>query len=186
MTSLVKATGKKLLRTSEEQAQNLRNTLIISGLPARQSKNNKTEFESSNTRAMDRRHGHRSHTRSMSPRSNSRDHDRIRDRSHSRSRSRSRRHHRDSRSPAHSSKHDHRRRERRHHHHRQHGGRRDLSPVSAAPPVLPYNVRQLSKRDLPQLEPMFAMYLDIQKGLVLEDLDEDEVKGRWKSFIKKW
>ncbi|EAW09596.1 uncharacterized protein ACLA_038060 [Aspergillus clavatus NRRL 1] len=30
------------------------------------------------------------------------------------------------------------------------------------------------------------MYLDIQKGLILEDLSEDEVKGRWKSFIRKW
>lgn len=30
------------------------------------------------------------------------------------------------------------------------------------------------------------MYLDIQKGLVIEDMDEHEVMGRWKSFIKKW
>jgi len=30
---------------------------------------------------------------------------------------------------------------------------------------------------------MFALYLDIQKGKILEDLDEVEVKGRWKSFI---
>lgn len=30
------------------------------------------------------------------------------------------------------------------------------------------------------------MYLDIQKGLVIEDMDEQEVLGRWKSFIKKW
>ena len=33
---------------------------------------------------------------------------------------------------------------------------------------------------------MFAMYLDIQKQKVLEDLDEIEAKGRWKSFIGKW
>ncbi|EEA27135.1 conserved hypothetical protein [Talaromyces marneffei ATCC 18224] len=33
---------------------------------------------------------------------------------------------------------------------------------------------------------MFAMYLDIQKGLVIEDMDAQEVMGRWKSFIKKW
>lgn len=51
---------------------------------------------------------------------------------------------------------------------------------------LPFGARQLSKRDLPLLKPMFAMYLDIQKGLVLEDLDEEEVKGRWKSFVKRW
>jgi len=33
---------------------------------------------------------------------------------------------------------------------------------------------------------MFALYLDIQKQLVLEDLEADEVKGRWKSFVGKW
>lgn len=30
------------------------------------------------------------------------------------------------------------------------------------------------------------MYLDIQKGILIEDLSEEEVKGRWKSFIRKW
>lgn len=30
------------------------------------------------------------------------------------------------------------------------------------------------------------MYLDIQKGIFLDDLGEDEVKGRWKSFVGKW
>jgi hypothetical protein len=52
--------------------------------------------------------------------------------------------------------------------------------------TLPYGARQLSKRDLAQLEPMFAMYLDIQKGLVLEELDQAEVQGRWKSYVKRW
>jgi len=33
---------------------------------------------------------------------------------------------------------------------------------------------------------MFALYLDIQKQLVLDELDEHEVKGRWKSFVGKW
>lgn len=33
---------------------------------------------------------------------------------------------------------------------------------------------------------MFALYLDIQKQLVLEELPEMEVKGRWKSFVGKW
>lgn len=35
-------------------------------------------------------------------------------------------------------------------------------------------------------KPMFALYLDIQKQKILEDLDEVEAKGRWKSFIGKW
>lgn len=30
------------------------------------------------------------------------------------------------------------------------------------------------------------MYLDIQKGILIEDLKDEEVKGRWKSFIRKW
>ncbi|OKL63145.1 hypothetical protein UA08_01600 [Talaromyces atroroseus] len=134
------------------------------------------EHETSNMRAADRHHSHRSHTRSMSPRRNSNGHDRVRDHS------RSRRHHRRSHSPGYSSKHGNRHRERRHHRYE----RNEISPVSAAPPVLPYNTRQLSKRDLSQLEPLFAMYLDIQKGIIIEDLSEEEVKGRWKSFIKKW
>jgi len=33
---------------------------------------------------------------------------------------------------------------------------------------------------------MFALYLDIQKQILLEDLDEREAKGRWKSFVGKW
>lgn len=33
---------------------------------------------------------------------------------------------------------------------------------------------------------MFELYLDIQKQKVLEELPDDEVKGRWKSFVGKW
>ena len=33
---------------------------------------------------------------------------------------------------------------------------------------------------------MFALYLDIQKQIDIEELDEREVKGRWKSFVGKW
>lgn len=130
----------------------------------------------------ERQHSHRSHTRSVSPvRQRSGNRDKYRDRSPSR---RHHHHHyRSSRSPAHEYKHGDKHRERKHHHHRE---RKELSPVSNAPPVLPYNARQLSKRDLSLLRPMFAMYLDIQKGLVIEDMDEQEVMGRWKSFIKKW
>lgn len=59
-------------------------------------------------------------------------------------------------------------------------------PAAAQPVVLPYQARELSRRDLEVYEPMFAMYLDIQKGLLIEDLKDEEVKGRWKSFIRKW
>lgn len=51
---------------------------------------------------------------------------------------------------------------------------------------LPYGARQLTKHDLNFHRPMFALYLDIQKGLGIEELDDDEVKGRWKSFVNKW
>lgn len=30
------------------------------------------------------------------------------------------------------------------------------------------------------------MYLDVQKQIFIEDLDEHELKGRWKSFMNKW
>lgn len=33
---------------------------------------------------------------------------------------------------------------------------------------------------------MFGLYLDIQKQIDIEDLDEAEIKGRWKSFVNKW
>ena len=52
--------------------------------------------------------------------------------------------------------------------------------------ILPYQARELGRRDLETYEPMFAMYLDIQKGILIEELKEDEVKGRWKSFTGKW
>jgi hypothetical protein len=51
---------------------------------------------------------------------------------------------------------------------------------------LPFSASSLSRHDLAKFRPMFALYLDIQKNLLIEDLPEDEVKGRWKSFIGKW
>jgi hypothetical protein len=55
-----------------------------------------------------------------------------------------------------------------------------------APVKLPFNASSLSRHDLAKFRPMFALYLDIQKNLLIEDLTVDEVKGRWKSFIGKW
>lgn len=54
------------------------------------------------------------------------------------------------------------------------------------PKSLPYNARQLTKRDLDLYRPMFSLYLDIQKQLDIEELAPEEVKGRWKSFVNKW
>ncbi|KAL2008067.1 hypothetical protein VTN00DRAFT_8049 [Thermoascus crustaceus] len=148
---------------------------------------------------------YRSRTRSISPPRHHRrhrdDYDNYNDYYHHHRRHH--RHHRDSRSRSRSrscsrsrSPESKRRRHHHHHHHRhrhdrdRHDERRPRSEtpaaVSAAPPVLPFNAPQLSKHDLAHYEPMFAMYLDIQKGLTLEDLSEEEVKGRWKSFVKRW
>ncbi|KAK8238129.1 hypothetical protein HDK90DRAFT_214217 [Phyllosticta capitalensis] len=110
-----------------------------------------------------------------------------------------------SRSPHASSRHrQHRTRShsphRRHHHRSHHDSRvekssrdrhgRNRSPSgSLAPPKavsLPLNARTLSKHDYAAYRPMFALYLDIQKQKILEDMDETEVKGRWKSFVGKW
>ncbi|KAF7116001.1 hypothetical protein CNMCM5793_003834 [Aspergillus hiratsukae] len=114
-----------------------------------------------------------------------RDH-RHRERSHRDHDSRSR-----SRSPDRSDRqkrHHHHRSRHGHHRHRDHSHDRDRhsQPAPSVPVVLPFQARELSKRDLTHYEPMFAMYLDIQKGLIMEDLSEEEIKGRWKSFIRKW
>ncbi|KAG9517590.1 hypothetical protein KCV07_g6111, partial [Aureobasidium melanogenum] len=85
------------------------------------------------------------------------------------------RHHssrRRSRSPNHS------RRDRDHHH-----KRRSRSP---APVQLPLNARALVKQDLKQFKRLFGLYLDIQKQIDIDELDETEIKGRWKSFLGKW
>jgi len=51
---------------------------------------------------------------------------------------------------------------------------------------LPFQSSTLSKHAFEDYKTMFGLYLDIQKHLVLEQLPEDEVRGRWKSFVGKW
>ncbi|KAL9581020.1 MAG: hypothetical protein Q9212_004148 [Teloschistes hypoglaucus] len=76
------------------------------------------------------------------------------------------------------------------HHHRR---RRSASPrshhahaPSQSSVTLPFEARPLRKRDLESYLPMFGLYLDIQKQLILEEMEEKEVKGRWKRFIDRW
>jgi peroxin-14 len=71
-----------------------------------------------------------------------------------------------------------------HHHHSRHDNKPSHSVT--APIEFPFKARNLSRHDLPTFRPMFALYLDVQKNILIEDLAEDEVKGRWKSFIGKW
>lgn len=86
-----------------------------------------------------------------------------------------------SRSPYKHRKEHRRRSEDRHRHDQKHVSQTEEKTVT-----LPFQQRQLSKHDLREYRPMFALYLDIQKQIYVEDLSEEEIKGRWKSFIKKW
>ncbi|GLI73321.1 hypothetical protein PoHVEF18_001536 [Penicillium ochrochloron] len=121
------------------------------------------------------RHSHgQSHSHSHSHRHRHRDHSRSRS-PHRSDRHRSERHRRHDRERGDRIE----RKERDRHDHRS-------KDTPAKPVVLPYQARELSRRDLEAYQPMFAMYLDIQKGLLVEDMPEEEVKGRWKSFTRKW
>ncbi|KAM0795401.1 hypothetical protein BDR22DRAFT_894252 [Usnea florida] len=71
----------------------------------------------------------------------------------------------------------------RHHHPVSHKHKR-LKPSASM--HLPFQALKLHKHDFEALKPMFELYLDIQKQKVLEELPNDEVHGRWKSFIGKW
>lgn len=70
-----------------------------------------------------------------------------------------------------------------HHHSSSHQHKRPKPSLSV---ILPLNASPLSKQDFETYKPMFGLYLDIQKQLILEELADDEVKGRWKSFVGKW
>ncbi|KAF1828537.1 hypothetical protein BDW02DRAFT_574794 [Decorospora gaudefroyi] len=69
----------------------------------------------------------------------------------------------------------------------RHKRRRSRSRSPAPKPVaLSYKAKPLSKRHFEEYRPLFQSYLDIQKQIQLDDLDEREVKGRWKSFTSRW
>lgn len=121
---------------------------------------------------------------------NMRNHDRHRSRSpqagstRHRSRSPGRRHdgkrekaESNSQAHSHSQSHSHSHSRRKHDH---------IPRGGTAPLKLPLNARQLVKQDLSQFRAMFGLYLDLQKNKDIYAMTEDEVKGRWKSFIGKW
>lgn len=141
------------------------------------------------TSVLDRR---RRHHRSRSPRafesSASDSHHRKTHRFHSNSRSRSR-----SASPVayqHRHRHRHRRNDDHHHHHRRERDRRGSSPAKPTVKVahkLPFDASPLDKRgDFAAYQSLFGLYLDIQKGLVMEELGREEIKGRWKGWVGRW
>ncbi|KAH7045340.1 hypothetical protein B0J12DRAFT_730034 [Macrophomina phaseolina] len=118
------------------------------------------------------RRDHCTRSRSRSPHHDRHD---TRTRTRTRSRSPSRRHH-----------HHHHSRSQHHHDRRNEKKKKKHAAAASAPASLPLNARPLSKHDYARYAPMFALYLDIQKQKILEELDEAEVKGRWKSFVGKW
>jgi len=65
-----------------------------------------------------------------------------------------------------------------------HQHKRKRSAVPAA--SLPFQASCLSKHDYSSQKPLFALYLEVQKQIELEDLSETEARGRWKSFVGKW
>lgn len=67
----------------------------------------------------------------------------------------------------------------------RHGSRRPHDTSRSNVP-LPFSARPLSKSDLAIFEPLFAEYLSLQKQKDIEEMDDREVKGRWKSFVGKW
>lgn len=64
--------------------------------------------------------------------------------------------------------------------------RRERDAPAAAPATLPFEARPLTKGDLYKFEPLLGHYLDLQKQKCMDDMDDREVKGRWKSFMGKW
>ncbi|OAA52309.1 putative RNA helicase HEL117 [Beauveria brongniartii RCEF 3172] len=71
----------------------------------------------------------------------------------------------------------------RHHAHRRRGER---DSPAVPPATLPFDARPLTKSDLRRFEPLLAHYLDLQKQKYMEDMDDREIRGRWKSFVGKW
>ena len=90
--------------------------------------------------------------------------------------------------PSHRSLHSrHRnRRQSRRWHQDQERPRKRHRPTFERETAIPFGAPQLSRHDLDVYRPLFASYLDIQKQKHIEELDATEVKGRWKSFYRKW
>ncbi|KAI1341298.1 hypothetical protein F5Y15DRAFT_422559 [Xylariaceae sp. FL0016] len=117
--------------------------------------------------------------RSRSPQDHRREHDR--ERNHARNRDGEKRHHHRRRAPSPS------RDGRPHHHDARRQRRSSTTSLHATNASLPFGARQLSRStDHGVFRPLFARYLEVQKQLDIAELDEREVRGRWKSFVGRW
>ncbi len=75
----------------------------------------------------------------------------------------------------------------RHRHQHRHHHQPSTRPAEKEGEIaLPHGARKLTKTDVTAFEPLFAHYLDLQKGIDITNLDETEARGRWKSFMGKW
>lgn len=68
------------------------------------------------------------------------------------------------------------------HKHREHGHGSRTAEIQE----LPFHARHLSKADLDAFGPLFAEYLSLQKQKDVGEMDDREIRGRWKSFLGKW
>ncbi|RPB22813.1 hypothetical protein L211DRAFT_862507 [Terfezia boudieri ATCC MYA-4762] len=73
-----------------------------------------------------------------------------------------------------------------HHHRSSRHDHRFRGDSTSPPPVLPGNALPITKHDYDAYKPLFAEYLDIQKGLVLAELSAREAQGRFKRFVTHW
>ncbi|KAF8455932.1 hypothetical protein BGX38DRAFT_1127955 [Terfezia claveryi] len=73
-----------------------------------------------------------------------------------------------------------------HHHRNSRHDHRSRGHSTSPPPVLPGNVLPITKHDYDAYKPLFAEYLDVQKGLVLAELSTREAQGRFKRFVTHW
>ncbi|KAK6534521.1 hypothetical protein TWF281_005836 [Arthrobotrys megalospora] len=72
-------------------------------------------------------------------------------------------------------------------HHRHDRPRRSPSPKQSAPVLLPSNSKPLdTQSSLPVYFALFAKYLDIQKSVNVMDIDERELRSRFKRFVGRW
>ncbi|KAI0836291.1 hypothetical protein F5Y06DRAFT_273851 [Hypoxylon sp. FL0890] len=85
-----------------------------------------------------------------------------------------------------SSRHHDRHSSHHHHHHHHHRHRLSSHHSTRTPDELPFGARPLVRSDLETFKPLFAQYLDLQKRKDIAEMDEREIRGRWKSFMGKW
>ena len=73
-----------------------------------------------------------------------------------------------------------------HHHHSHNSSHKRGQHDPPRTIILPNNAKPIDKREFRAYKPMLALYLEVQKQLDINELPESEVRGRFKSFVRKW